>query len=92
MPWTVIPANAGIQIFRMLLDPCFRGSDDGDQFFNGLLGGQRPAVCGAGAPVGKWGRCMHAKKGNCPRCDSNACPLDQEFSETVRTCPACCIL
>jgi len=25
MPWTVIPANAGIQIFRMLLDPAFAG-------------------------------------------------------------------
>jgi len=37
MPWTVIPANAGIQIVRMLLDPRFRGGDDGDQFFNGLL-------------------------------------------------------
>ena len=37
MPWTVIPAKAGIQIFRMLLDPRFRGGDDGDQFFNGLL-------------------------------------------------------
>jgi len=37
MPWTVIPANAGIQIFRMLLDPRFRGGDDGDQFFNRLL-------------------------------------------------------
>jgi len=38
MPWTVIPANAGIQISRMLLDPRFREGDDGDQFFNGLLG------------------------------------------------------
>jgi len=37
MPWTVIPANAGIQTFRMLLDPRFRGGDDGDQFFNGRL-------------------------------------------------------
>jgi len=27
----------GIQIFRMLLDPRFRGGDDGDQFFNGRL-------------------------------------------------------
>ena len=44
MPWTVIPANAGIQIFRMLLDPRFRGGDDGDQFFNGLLGGSAPCT------------------------------------------------
>ncbi|HVO23686.1 MAG TPA: hypothetical protein VMW56_08665 [Candidatus Margulisiibacteriota bacterium] len=47
MPWTVIPANAGIQIFRMLVDPRFRGGDDGDQFFNGLLAPLRVRPCPA---------------------------------------------
>jgi len=46
MPWTVIPANAGIQIFRMLLDPCFRAGDDGDQFSNGLAGQPTAQVWG----------------------------------------------
>ena len=35
--WIVIPAEAGIQSFRWLLDPRFRGGDEENTFFNGLL-------------------------------------------------------